>query len=345
MKININDLEKELKSGKLRNLYLFYGEELYLIESTLKKIRKIFGEAIKGINYIILDESNIDSFISNIETSAFGYEKKLIIVKNAGLTKKEGKGKGKKNNSGLSDTIANYIKDNIKVIEQGVIIIFIEETIEKNTLFVEIEKLGIICEFQRLTITQLTKRLKAICNAYMVNVEEDTLNYLVEIAGTDMQDLINEIRKLIEYVGKEGIITKKLIDSLTTKQIQAVIFDLTDNLGSKNITTAMEVLRGLIQNKEPLQKILITLYNHFKKLYLVRLTLKNNKDIAKSLNLKPNQMFLINKYKKQANYFKEEDLRNILEELMNLDYSYKTGSIDLNIGLETILCKYCEQKI
>ncbi len=345
MKININDLEKELKSGKLRNLYLFYGEELYLIESTLKKIRKIFGEAIKGINYIILDESNIDSFISNIETPAFGYEKKLIIVKNAGLTKKEGKGKGKKNNSGLSDTIANYIKDNIKVIEQGVIIIFIEETIEKNTLFVEIEKLGIICEFQRLTITQLTKRLKAICNAYMVNVEEDTLNYLVEIAGTDMQDLINEIRKLIEYVGKEGIITKKLIDSLTTKQIQAVIFDLTDNLGSKNITTAMEVLRGLIQNKEPLQKILITLYNHFKKLYLVRLTLKNNKDIAKSLNLKPNQMFLINKYKKQANYFKEEDLRNILEELMNLDYSYKTGSIDLNIGLETILCKYCEQKI
>ena len=94
-----------------------------------------------------------------------------------------------------------------------------------------------------------------------------------------------------------------------------------------------------------MQKILITLYNHFKKLYLVRLTLKNNKDIAKSLNLKPNQMFLINKYKKQANYFKEEDLRNILEELMNLDYSYKTGSIDLNIGLETILCKYCEQKI
>ena len=341
MKININDLEKELKSEKLRSLYLFYGEELYLIESTLKKIRKIFGEAIKGINYIVVDESNIDSLISNIETPAFGYEKKLIIVKNAGLMKKEGKGRGKKTSTGLSDTIANYIKENIKLIEQGTIIIFIEETIEKNNLLTEIEKLGVICQFERLTIIQLTKRLKAICNAYIVNVEEQTLNYLVEIAGTDMQDLINEIRKLIEYVGKEGTITKELIDNLTTKQIQAVIFDLTDNLGSKNITAAIEVLRGLIQNKEPLQKILITLYNHFKKLYLVALALKNNKDIAISLNLKPNQMFLINKYKKQANYFKEEELRNILEELANLDYNYKTGLIDLNVGLESILCEYC----
>ena len=29
------------------------------------------------------------------------------------------------------------------------------------------------------------------------------------------------------------------------------------------------------------------------------------------------------------------------EELINLDYNYKTGLIDLNIGLESILCRYC----
>ena len=48
-----------------------------------------------------------------------------------------------------------------------------------------------------------------------------------------MQDLINEVRKLIEYKGVGGTITKEDIDKLCIKQIQAVIFDLTDNLGKK----------------------------------------------------------------------------------------------------------------
>ena len=37
--MTIEALEKELKSGQLQSLYLLYGEELYLVESNLKKIR------------------------------------------------------------------------------------------------------------------------------------------------------------------------------------------------------------------------------------------------------------------------------------------------------------------
>ena len=60
-----------------------------------------------------------------------------------------------------------------------------------------------------------------------------------------------------------------------------------------------------------------------------------------SLNLKPNQMFLTTKYKVQAKYFKESELRAILQELCNLDYNFKSGKIDLQVGIETILCRYC----
>ena len=156
-----------------------------------------------------------------------------------------------------------------------------------------------------------------------------------------MQDLINEIRKLIEYAGENGKIQKQDIDKLCTKKIESVIFDLTDNLGQKKIKDALEVLYNLIASKEPIQKILITLYNHFKKLYFVKISIENNKDVAVSLNLKPNQMFLVNKYKTQANGFKATELRKIIQELQDLDYKYKIGLIDLNVGLETILCAYC----
>ena len=59
------------------------------------------------------------------------------------------------------------------------------------------------------------------------------------------------------------------------------------------------------------------------------------------LNLKPNQTFLITKYKTQSKYFTEPELRKLIEELIELDYKYKTGNIDINIGLEAILCRYC----
>ena len=156
-----------------------------------------------------------------------------------------------------------------------------------------------------------------------------------------MQDLINEIRKLIEYAGENGTIKKQDIDKLCIKKIESIIFDLTYNLGQKKVKEAMEVLYNLIASKEPIQKILITLYNHFKKLYFVKLSIEYNKDIAESLQLKPNQMFLVNKYRQQAKSFKTSELKNIIQKLQDLDYKYKIGLIDLNVGLEAILCAYC----
>ena len=118
---------------------------------------------------------------------------------------------------------------------------------------------------------------------------------------------------------------------------------MTDSLGQRNIKLALEVLKNLIYAKEPIQKILVTLYNHFKKLYIVKLCEKYNEDILENLKLKPNQTFLVSKYKRQAGYFLEEELRKILAELINIDESYKIGNCDLNIGLETILCRYCSK--
>ena len=141
--------------------------------------------------------------------------------------------------------------------------------------------------------------------------------------------------------GEGGKIEKEDIDKLCIKKLESVIFDLTDNLGKRQIKKALEVLHNLIYQKEPIQKILITLYNHFKKLYITSVAIREKKEISTSLNLKPNQMFLINKYKNQARYFEEKELRKILEELINLDYNYKNGLIDLQLGLETILCENC----
>lgn len=240
-------------------IYLFYGEERYLLENKVKKIKKDFGELVQGINYIQIDDTNVEELISDLETPAFGFPKKLIIAKNTGLFKKEKKtaskskaAKGEKETKKkkavleekipLPEKIANYLQTNEQELRDTVELVFVEEDAEKNTLYQTLEKVGEVKEFTLLKLPELVANLKKIVSAYQVNLDDNTAKYLIESCGTSMQDLINEVRKLIEYKGAGGTITKEDIDKLCIKQIQAVIFDLTDNLGKKETRKS---IRGL----------------------------------------------------------------------------------------------------
>ena len=335
--MNYDALVKDIDT-KLKPLYLIYGEEQYLVQTALNRIKKNFGERVLGINYVVLDESSINEIIPNIQMPAFGYERKLIIVKNSGLFKKDGR---KKSASPEQEEIANYINNNMDIILDSIVLVFIEEKVDKNIVYEQIEKNGIITNIEELKPLQLVKKLRQISSMYKVNIDDKTANYLIEVSGTNMQNLINEIRKLIEYVGENGTIIISDVDALATKQIDSVIFELTDNLAVRKIDKSMDVLNNLIYQKEPLQKILITLYNHFKKLYLCSIAINLNKDIVNALNLKPNQTFLVSKYKKQLSYFNQDILKDILEAFVELDYNSKIGKIDIDVGLRSVLCRYC----
>lgn len=311
-------------------VYLLYGEDNYLKNEFVKKAKKSFGELQLGINYIQIDESNVNNVISDIETPAFGYERKMIIVKNANLMQKK---------NAISDKLSEYLNDADKQILDSIELIIVEDSVEKNALFNTISKIGMIKEFNEQKISQLITKVKSISAAYGVQIQENVAQYFIECTGTNMEDIINEIRKLIEYAGKGGTIKKEDIDSLTIKKSESVIFDLTDNLGKKNIHEAINVLHDLIYAKEPVQKILVMLYNHFKKLYIVQLS--NGQNVAQNLKLKPNQTFLVSKYHNQAKFFTQDEIRNLLNEFMYIDEASKSGNLDINVGLESVLCRYC----
>ena len=195
--MTVDLLEKELNSDKpLNSIYLLYGEEKFLLNNCLKKIKKKFGELLQGINYILLDENLIDDLIYNIESPAFGYEQKLIIVKNSGLFKKDGR---KKQGTPIQEKIAKYLNET--TLDKDVVIVFIEDAVDKNNVVEAISKKGIVVEFTELSELALIQKLKQISNMYNVNISDITAKYFIENCGTNMQYLINEIRKLIEYTG------------------------------------------------------------------------------------------------------------------------------------------------
>ena len=150
--LTVENLEKDLKQGNLNSIYLLYGEETFLLESCLKKIKNNFGERKEGINEIKLDDTNVNSIISDMETPAFGYEKKIIIVRNSGLFKKEGKRKTGVNTK-LIENVARYINENIEI-KKGIYIaqISLDSPVSKTGL-----KIGdIITKIDNLELTKMS---------------------------------------------------------------------------------------------------------------------------------------------------------------------------------------------
>lgn len=79
--------------------------------------------------------------MQELQMPCFGYEKKMIIVKNSGLFKKE----TKKKNTGtkeIRESLERYLKENIEDIKSRTILIFIEDSVEKLNITKTIESIG-----------------------------------------------------------------------------------------------------------------------------------------------------------------------------------------------------------
>ena len=175
-----------------------------------------------------------------------------------------------------AEKIANYLKEH-KI--ENVEIIFAEKNVEKNALYNVIAKKYKCIELNELNIVQLIDKITMIGNLYNVKIEKSNAQYLVECAnlynvkieksnaqylvecvGQNLQDITIELQKLIEYAGKGGTIEKNDIDQLIIKKSENVIFDLTDNIGKRDVKNAIDVLHNLEYSKEPDQLILIMLF-------------------------------------------------------------------------------------
>ena len=163
-------------------------------------------------------------------------------------------------------------------------------------------------------------------NKEEIKISNQDILYLINLCGTEKIVLKNETSKLISYALNSKEITKEDIDKLCIKTSDIIIFDLTDSLGQKNKKKALISLNELIENKEPIQKIVIMIAKHFKSLLVAKIAMEQNKDVLAELNTK--SAYAAGKYKNQAKCFSKEELTNMIKKLAKLDIDSKLGKID-----------------
>ena len=319
-----------------KNLYLITGTDILEREERLEKIQEDFGEKIKGINYIVLDKDSVKTLESEINPYAFGYATKLIIVK---FDKKEKAEKEESDSDAAEekvDWLTPELEESLKTLTD-VTVVFYGEFMKRSKIYKLVEKCGecIVCDQKKEydVMTWCAKMFKE----QGVEITNTDINYLISLAGIDKLVLKNEIEKLCTYAIDTKKITKEEIDNLSIRTSDVIIFDLTDSIGTKNIKGALKSLNELIENKEPIQKIVIMIAKHFKSLLVAKVAMMENRNVMDELATK--SPYACNKYKSQAKLFSFDELKEKIRDLAKLDIDSKTGLIDLKVGLDRIIAK------
>lgn len=313
----------------MESLYLITGDEIYERNECLEKIKKSFGELVKGINYIVLDKDNISNLENEINTYPFGFDKKLIIIK---LDKKSAK-----EDEEAKDFLTDSLIKTLEELDETVCVVFVGDFTLKSKIYKLVEKKGKCFNFQKKKENELITWCKEIFDKNEIKISNQDISYLISLCGTEKLVLKNEIEKLTSYALNTKSIKKEDIDKLCIKTSDIIIFDLTDSIGTKNKAKALTCLEELIENKEPIQKIAIMISKHFKSLLVAKIATEENKNLMDELNTK--STYAANKYKEQARRFSKNELIEIIKKLAKLDIDSKIGKIDLKIGLEKLICE------
>jgi len=339
----IASLNAQIKSKELLPVYLFFGEEIFLIDHYVNEIKKIVaGSDINGLNLVIFENKvDINDIVDACNTFPAFSDKKLVLVKNSQLFARGGKNSSKEaDQDHASDNKSQQVlADYFPEIPGTTCLVFIENNVDKRLgIYKQIEKYGLAAEFSRLSADELVPWVIKGFQSLRKKVSPEAAQYLVAVSEPDMYTLKNEIVKICTYADSKDEINLNDIKLLVTPTIKSVIFDLLDAVARKEASKALKLLDDMISIKEPEQKILSMLSKQTGELLKLKILLKKG-----ATNTQINSYFqgkhpyALKIMTQQAGMMEEDYLRNLLNACAQAETNYKKGLIDARLALEVLL--------
>lgn len=344
-------LWKSIKENKIGNLYLFFGQEDYLIRNYCEQMEKtLLDDEFKMLNKVVLKgKVTAGQIIDNCRTAPVFADRRMVIVKDSGLFKSGRKtdeagqdnGAAEKRTARSSagkkggDELAAFLQE----LPDFVCLVFIESEVDKRVKkYLDIiEKNGLIVEFDYKKPDELTgwviKRIRELGHDAAVR----TASMIVDYCEPGMDDILNEIKKLCAYAGDRVLITEDDAARVCTRSVKSRIFDLTDAVAAKQSYKALSILNDMAALREPMPKIMFMIARQFRQLIQTKLLLKDGagkSEIASYFKLPP---FIADKLIRQAKSFSMDSLKSAETTGMELDLAVKNGRLDDRMAVELMI--------
>lgn len=319
-------IKEHIKQNKFKSAYLLYGAEEYLKKLYQGKLKNAILSDSDEMNCTSYEGKGVDenAIIEMAQTLPFFSEKRVILIKNSGFFKNQ-------------NQLSGYIKE----FPETTVLIFVESEVDKRSkLFKAVKEIGYVCEMNAMEERNLKLWASSILNRQNKKITEQSVSYLLSKSGTDMQNLENEIEKLICYCYEREVITMEDIDAVCTTQITGKIFQMIDAIGFHKQSHALSLYYDLLSLREKPMSILFLIARHFNILLQVKELLKSGltgSALAGKVGIPP---FAVSKYVTQSKNFDSRQLRSILENCSETEEQIKTGRLLDGMGVELLIVTY-----
>ena len=268
----LRQLKQELKAGEPRSLYVFHGEETYLKEHYFRQLKKqLIPAGLEQFNFHAIPgkECTPQRLREAADCLPVMSERTLVAVTDFDLY-----GGAAGDRDELCAFLSDLPEDCCLVFYYDLLSFKADARMKKLTAVLK-EK-GLVVDFARQEPGDLrdwiARRFKAL--GHDIAVQE--ANYLLELRGDLMQDLVTEIEKIGAYAPGRGI-TRADIDAVVIPQLDAAVFQMTDALSRGDFNAAAAVLESLLSARESGIMILSVMGKYFRQLYTARLLLEQRK--------------------------------------------------------------------
>lgn len=327
--MEVRELDNDIKSGKLKQLYFFYGPEVFLLENKISSIkRRVVAKGLEEFGYSKLSgrEAKTEDFENEFYSYPMAGEKKLIVLKNTGWF----------SNSKSSEFLS--IKRLFSDIPEYLYIVVREDSFEKkkekNLDF--IKEQGGIVNFEHLPVNQLCTWIEKMFSDSGKQVKQADILYIANACSCEMSKIYSEVNKLIVFSNDNDRIASDDIRTLVTKTGEYKIYELFDDIVEARGKQAAEKLKQILDSKERPTAVIAGITNRFSELLTIKLLYSDRvllAEIKEYLEFKLPD-FAVKKMLAQSKKYGEKYLKRIIRMGISLDRSIKSGKIDQTLAAE-----------
>ena len=335
---NLQVLKQAIKAREPDRLYIFHGEEVFLLNHYFGQMRKILlDDLTESFNFHRLNNEtfSVQDFADSVENLPMMADHTLVHVDEIDLFK-------------LPEPDRNKIAEILSDIPDYCTVVFTHQTVawkpdkRLKKLWQAIDANATIVEFAKQGQRELMAWVGRHFLARGKRISNDLCVYLIDITGGTMTALAGEIAKICAYSGVDEI-KKSDIDAVTEPVLDAVVFQMTDLLGEGKYGPALLKLQTLLKMQQEPLAILGAVGGHFRRLSAARTLLDNGRNASDLMRLCGIPDYPARKTMEAARRFSANFCRTASRLVLETDYKIKTSFDDPQRLLEMLILELAQE--
>ena len=303
------------------NLYLIVGEDQELVNFYLNKIMNEIGlDEDKKINYD-MNTSSISDILDEVSMISLFSSEKVVIGYNFDISKISDNDR---------DYLIRYLNNNNS---NDRYIILIAGRVDGRSKDYKIfkDKFKIIDLLQVDNDKDIYKYIEDYIKDRGYKIDKYNLDYLVELLGNDINNINNEIDKIILYLSDDKVISREVIDKLVSDNIDNIMYEFTNAVLDREYEKISKMYNDFKIENVGYDYLIGSLGNALRGALVIKILYNqgnSNNEIAKFIGKKE---FYVKKMIERLYNYTVDDLCMMIDKLGIIDREYKSGKSNIDM--------------